>query len=366
MIDADLLYQLALTRVPQIGAVHAKILTEHFGTAESIFKARKKELSAIENIGEIRARNIKSFTGFAAAEKEIRFIEQFNIQPLFLTHNAYPQRLLHCADAPTLLFYKGAANVNHTKIVSIIGTRNHTDYGRQLTEKLVTGLAAYQVLVVSGLAFGIDALAHRLSLQQHMPTIGVLAHGFQTIYPSQHTQLAKEMLAEGGLLTEFTSDEQPDRHNFPKRNRIVAGMSDATIVIETASKGGSMITAELANSYNREVFAFPGRTTDHKSSGCNQLIQNNKAILLTDAQQLAEAMGWEKKKTPSPVQKSLFASLAAEEQLIVNILQHQGTLHIDELHARSGLNNQAVVTAILNLELQNMIKSLPGKMFSLQ
>ncbi len=366
MIDADLLYQLALTRVPQIGAVHARLLTEHFGTATGIFKARRKELSAIEHIGEIRARNIKAFTDFSFCEKEIRFIEQYKIQPLYLTDKAYPQRLLHCSDAPTLLFYKGIADLNHTRVVSIIGTRNNTDYGKAVLEKLLSGLASCQVLVTSGLAFGIDALAHRVALQQALPTIGVLAHGLHTIYPAQHKQLARDMLLHGGLLTEFGSDAQPDKHHFPRRNRIVAGMADATVVIETAIKGGSMITAELANTYNREVFAFPGKTTDNKSSGCNHLIKNNKAILLTDAQQLIEAMNWEKKKSKPAVQKELFTTLPAEEQLIITLLQQRGTMHIDELHARSGLGNHAIAAAILNLELQDMIKSLPGKMFALQ
>ena len=192
--------------------------------------------------------------------------------------------MLNCYDSPTLLYYKGEADLNGDKIVAIIGTRNHTDYGKQITEQLVEELTEQNVVVVSGLAYGIDAIAHKAAVKNNLPTVGVLAHGLDQVYPPQHTGLAKEMLkAGGGLLTEFRSKSKPDKHNFPTRNRVVAGMSDATIVIETGIKGGSMITAELANNYNKDVFAFPGKVTDTKSAGCNYLIKNNKAILLTDA-----------------------------------------------------------------------------------
>jgi DNA processing protein len=263
------------------------------------------------------------------------------------------------------LYYRGTANLNHSKIVSIIGTRNNTDYGRQMAEHLVAGLQSMQVLVVSGLAFGIDAIAHKAAIQNELATVGVLAHGLDKIYPPQHTSLAKQMLLNGGLLTEFRSNTLPDRHNFPKRNRIVAGLADCTIVIETAAKGGSMITAELANGYNRDVFAFPGKTTDVKSAGCNYLVKHNKAFLVTEAQEVIEQMGWVNKKVKSKPQKELFVTLSADEQLLVNILKEKDTIHVDELFLKSGLNSSTVAATMLGLEFENIVASLPGKMYKL-
>lgn len=229
-------------------------------------------------------------------EDEIKFIEKYKIKPLFLTDPNYPKRLLNCYDSPTLLYYRGDADLNVPKIVAIIGTRKHTDYAKLVTEKLVKELTAQNITVVSGLAFGVDAIAHKSAVKNGLPTVGVLAHGLDQIYPAEHAGLARDMIKHhGGLLTEFRSKSKPDKHNFPTRNRIVAGMSDATIVIETEIKGGSMITAELANSYNKDVFAFPGKVTDSKSTGCNYLIKNNKAMLLTDAAELMQVMQWEDK-----------------------------------------------------------------------
>ncbi len=364
-MDADLLYQISLTQISNIGPVQARILIEHFGNAEDIFKASKKQLGAIENIGEVRAKSIKAFTSFSVAETEIQFIEKYKIQMLFLTDKNYPQRLLHCYDAPTLLYYRGSADLNVAKVAAIIGTRNNTDYGKQCTEKLVADLHEQNVLILSGLAFGIDAVAHKSALQNNLQTVAVLAHGLDSIYPAQHKTLAKDMILNGGLLTEFMQKTKPDKHNFPKRNRIVAGMADATIVVETAIKGGSMITAELANNYNRDVFAFPGKTTDSKSAGCNYLIKNNKAFLLTDVQELLELMGWEKKKTKPKIQKELFIELSADEKIIADILKQKDAVHIDEIYLHSGLSSSSVAGAILNLELKNAVISLPGKMYKL-
>ena len=330
----ELTYRIALTLVPNIGAVQARLLVTHFSNAKNIFTASVKELENIEGIGTVRAKSIKSFTDFSEAEKEIAFVEKHKIQTLFLTDDQYPKRLLHCYDAPTLLYYRGNADLNASKIINIIGTRTNTDYGKQVSEQLIEDLQSLQVTIVSGLAYGIDAIAHKAAVQNSLPTIGVLAHGLDKIYPPQHTPLAKQMLLNGGLLTEFGRETKADKHNFPKRNRVVAGMCDATIVIETADKGGSMITAELANGYNRDVFAFPGKTTDIKSGGCNQLIKNNKAMLLTDAEQLIDWMGWKEKKTKAKKQKELFIELSADEQIIINILKE--SLHIDELFLKSG------------------------------
>jgi DNA processing protein len=361
----ELLYQIALTLIPNIGAVQAKILIEHFGDAESIFKAGLKKLSAVENIGEVRAHSVKAFKDFSEAEEEIGFIEKYKIQTLFITEKNYPKRLLNCYDPPTLLYYRGNADLNATKIISIIGTRNNTDYGKQVTEKLIADFQQQNVVIVSGLAFGIDVIAHKAALQNNLQTIGVLAHGLDTIYPSQHKSFAKEILQNGGLLTELRKKTKPDKHNFPKRNRIVAGMADATVVIETAVKGGSMITAELANNYNRDVFAFPGKTTDYKSAGCNYLIKHNLAILLTDAQQLIEELRWEEKKLKPKAQRELFIDFTDDEKIILDIFKEKESAHIDELFLKSGLSSSSIAASMLNLELQNVIVSLPGKMYRL-
>ncbi|MCW3118485.1 MAG: dprA [Chitinophagaceae bacterium] len=360
-----LLYQVALTLIPNIGPVQAKLLLQHFDIDE-IFNARKSLLEKIEGFGEVRARSIRAFDNFHEAEEEVAFIEKYKIKPLFITDKEYPQRLLNCYDSPTLLYYRGNAGLNNSKIISVIGTRTHTDYGRQVTESLIQDLSALNVLIVSGLAYGIDAISHREAIRNSLPTVGVMAHGLDQIYPAQHANLAKDMIKNGGLLTEFKSNSNPDKHNFPIRNRIVAGMSDATIVVETGLRGGSMITAELANGYNKDVFAFPGKVTDSKSAGCNFLIKNNKAMLLTDAQELIEMMGWEeKKKTRASLQKELFIELTADEKIVMDILKQKDSVHIDELNLGSGLSSSAVAAAILNLELQNIISSRPGKLYSL-
>lgn len=361
----DLLYQLALTQIPQIGPVQAKILLQHC-EAEEIFHAKKSYLEKIEGIGPVRASAICSFKDFSKAEKEIEFIEKYKIKTLFLSDENYPKRLLNCYDSPTLLYFKGEADLNASKIAAIIGTRSNTEYAKQVTEKIIKDLADHQVMIISGLAYGVDAIAHKAALKHSQPTIGVLAHGLDQIYPSEHSGLAKEMVKQGGgLLTEFPSKTKPDKHNFPTRNRIVAGMSDVTIVVETSIKGGSMITAELANGYNKDVFAIPGKITDSKSAGCNYLIRSNKAILLSDASELLEIMGWQEKKRSSKKQKEIFIELSADEKIIVSILKEKDSVHIDEINLKSGFSSSAVAAAILNLELQNVILSLPGKLYQL-
>jgi DNA processing protein len=366
-MNSELLNQLALTLVPNIGDVQAKILINHFGDACSIFKAKKSSLEKIEGIGEVRARSIKEFDDFHLAEHEIKFIEKYKIKTLFLTDADYPKRLLNCYDSPTLLFYKGTADLNASKIISIVGTRSNTDYGKQFTEKLVKDLSELNMVIISGLAHGIDAIAHKAAVKNNLPTVGVVGHGLDKVYPSENTGLAKEMIKDGGgMLSEFFSGTKPDKHNFPLRNRIVAGLSDATVVVETNIKGGSMITAKLADAYNRDVFAVPGRSIDKASSGCNHLIKYNKAILLTDAEELLDVLGWkEKKKEKVKQQKELFIELSAEEKQIIQLLQEKETVHIDEINLQSGLTSSAAAAAILNLELQNVVASLPGKMYKL-
>jgi DNA processing protein len=365
---ADLLHQLALTLVPNIGDVHAKILVQHFGDAPSIFKTKVSQLEKIEGIGTVRARSIKHFNDFATAEKELQFIEKFKIKTFFLNDKDYPQRLLNCYDSSTLLFYKGIADLNVSKIVAIVGTRSNTDYGKLFTEKLVKDLSAQNILVVSGLAFGIDAFAHKAALKNNLKTVGIVGHGLDKIYPTEHTALAKDMIKhDGGILTEFFSGTKPDKHNFPLRNRLVAGISDATVVVETSIKGGSMITAKLADAYNRDVFAVPGRTTDKNSGGCNYLIKHNKAILLTDAEELIDVMGWadKKSKVKSKSQRDLFIEMTAEEKIVVQLLQEKDAVAIDAINLQSGLSSSSVAAAILNLEFQGVVQSMPGKMYKL-
>lgn len=364
-MDAELLYRVALTMTPQIGPVQARMLVDHFGDATTIFSAKKQSLSQLPNIGEIRAKCIKDFTDLKAAEKELKFMEKYGITPLWFQDNDYPKRLLNCNDAPILLHYKGNADLNAKCVVSIVGTRSQTEYGRQITERIVAELKDVQATIISGLALGIDATAHKSALHEGLPTVAVLAHGLHTIYPAQHKSMAKDILQQGGLLSEFASTEKPDKHNFPRRNRIVAGMADATIVIETAVKGGSMITAEIANSYNRDVFAIPGRVTDTKSSGCNYLIRQNKASLITDGKQLMETMGWKQRPKIAVQQRSLFPDLSDDEKKVVLLLQEKDIVHIDEMCSKLNMTGSSMAAAILNLELMSVVSGMPGKLYKL-
>ncbi len=365
-MHSELFYQLALTLVPNIGDVQAKILVQHFGDAESIFKAKPSSLEKLEGIGEIRAHSIKHFNDFHLAEAELKFIDKYKIRTLFLTDEAYPKRLLNCYDSPTLLFYKGTADLNASRIIAIVGTRSNTDYGKAFTETFIKDLSEQNVVIISGLAYGIDAIAHKASLKNRLPTVGVVGHGLSKIYPSQHSELAKELIAAGGgILSEFFHDTKPDKHNFPLRNRIVAGLSDATVIVESTVKGGSMITAKLADGYNRDVFAVPGRTTDKLSAGCNHLIKYNKAVLLTDADEFLDVMGWKEKKATPKKQRELFIELTPDEKTVFGLLQQKEAAHIDEINSNSGLSSSAVAAALLTLELQGIVQSLPGKMYKL-
>ena len=362
----DLLYQIALTLVPNIGDIHAKALVNIYGDAQSIFKAKRKELESIEGIGTIRAGSIKAFQNFQSSEDEIAFIEKYKITPLFITDKNYPQRLLNCYDSPALLYYRGNADLNTSKIIAVVGTRNNSDYGKTVCEKIMENLASENILVVSGLAFGIDTIAHKAALKNNLQTIAVLAHGLDRIYPAQNKTLAKQMIEHGGLLTEFISHTNPDKQNFPKRNRIVAGISDAVIIMETGKKGGSLITAELGNNYNKDVFAIPGRVNDSKSEGCNYLIKNNKAALINGANDLLEMMNWKPVDKPAvKKQRELFIELTPDEKIVVAILQQQEAVHIDEMYFKSGLSSSAVAAALLMLEMQGVVASMPGKLYKL-
>lgn len=371
MLSPELLYQIALTEIKGIGDVNAKSLLAYCGSASAVFKAKKSELEKIPGIGEVNSgivlKSRDNATIFNRAEKEIKYIEKNNITPLFFTDNSYPQRLKHCHDSPILLFYKGSANLNAERVIAVIGTRNATSYGKSISEKFIAELKDENVLVVSGLAYGIDAYAHKACLNHGLETIGVLAHGLDNLYPSVHTNMARKMEQQGGLLTEFLTETNPDRENFPKRNRIVAGMSDAIVVVESKRSGGALITAEIAHTYNKDVFAFPGPAEEEYSAGCNMLIKRNKASLIENAADLLYAMNWEKTEGNSKPSKQFILpiNLSEEESSIVNLLRETKSLHVDELCSRLQFTPGKASGLLLQLEFGNIIKSLPGKIYTL-
>jgi DNA processing protein len=360
MKDPDeVFYSIALTQVPQIGSVHSKTLLEHFNAAKTIFHARPSALEKIPGIGIIRARNICNFRDFKKAEKEMVFIEKFKIAPLLFHGERYPQRLKHCEDPPPILFFKGEADLNVQKVLSVVGTRKQTEYGRGLVEEYLEALSCHDVLVVSGLAYGIDQIAHKAALNNRLKTIGVLASGLDIIYPSSHSALARDMTRQGGLLTEFLSGTKPDKQNFPRRNRIVAGLCDALLVAETDVKGGSMITADIASGYNREIFAIPGRIHDRKSAGCNILIRDNKARLTMHPADMAAFMNWEAAHVTIKQQK-IFPELGEDEARIMNIVRDTDTIQLEQLIQLSGINRSHMHAALLNLELAGLLIHQPG------
>lgn len=362
----SLLHQIALTLIPGVGSVNSRLLLNYFGSAENVFAAKKSELLSIQGIGEKTAKSILQHDFFVRAEKEIAFVEKYKLKTFFYNDEDYPRRLKNCYDAPILLYYKGNAELNSSRIVSIVGTRNATSYGKELTDTLVSELKKNNVLVVSGLAYGIDAMAHKAALKNAIPTVGVVGHGLDRIYPAQHREIAEKMLAHGGILTEFPSETRPDRENFPKRNRIVAGLADATIIVEASLRGGALITAELANSYNRDVFSFPGNIKQEFSAGCNFLIKTNRANLITSAKDLEYILGWTNEAPKEEFrQLSLRINLSSEEKRIVDVLLEKRQAGIDELSIDTNLPQSKLAITILGLEMQGLIITLPGKIYKL-
>lgn len=362
----SLLHQVALTFLKGIGPVSSRALLSYFGDAEPIFNAPRGKLIKVPGINDYRIGQMNFDAALRRAEQELLFIDRNGIDVLFLTDARYPKKLKNCDDAPILLYSKGNADLNTPKIISIVGTRNATEYGRQLCHQLIEELQQYNVLIVSGLALGIDTAAHRTSLKFNIPTIGVLGHGFDTMYPAQNRALADKMQLNGGVLTEYPSGTIPNRTNFPERNRIVAGIADATVVVEASIKGGALITAEIANSYNRDVFAFPGRINDEFSEGCNFLIRNNKASLLSCMADLAYIMGWEKKDDTASITEQLMLpiNLSTNEQQIYEVIrQNKVPLAIDDLSLRISMPASQLAVNLLNMEMQGFIRSLPGKTY---
>ncbi len=361
-----LIFQIGLTLIPGVGDILGKKLVAICGSAEAVFKESRQSLKKIPRIGDLIAHALADKEILFRAEREVVFIERYRITPLYFQDKAYPQRLKHCLDSPILLFYKGTANLNSSRVIGIVGTRRATEYGKKVTHDLVAGLIHQNVIVISGLAFGIDSCAHRSSLELGLQTIGVLGHGLDTLYPWLHRSLAEKMLRQGGLITEFLSGTKPDRTNFPKRNRIIAGMCDAVVVVEAGRKGGALITADIANSYNRDVFAVPGRVNDPFSDGPNWLVRTNRAALIQKADDIEYLMGWKETGNANrSFQRKIFIELTADEERVVKLLQDQGQLGIDEICIQTENQMSKVAATLLNLEFEGIIKCLPGKIYSL-
>ncbi|QNJ97442.1 DNA-processing protein DprA [Constantimarinum furrinae] len=362
----ELRYMLALQRVPNLGDASAKKLLNHVGSAEGIFNESKRNLLKIDGIGSYKLKELHKKTNLDAAESELRFIENNNITVSYFQDKSYPEKLKHCLDGPILLFRKGNIDLKHKKIISIVGTRRITPMGREFCERLIEDLTPLNPVIVSGFAYGVDITAHTSAIDCRLQTIACLAHGLTQIYPKSHQRYVATLESNGGLITEFWSDDAFDRTNFLKRNRIIAGLSEATIVIESAEKGGSLVTADIANSYHREVFAVPGRTTDIQSTGCNNLIKSQQAHMLTSAADLVYLMGWSLvQKTRETRQTQLFAALTPDEQKIFDFLKQSDKELLDTIALHCGMPSFKVATVLLNMELKGVLRPLPGKFFQL-
>lgn len=368
--EQELLCTLALTKIPGIGVIGARNLLSAVGTAVAVFENRSELAGRIPGIGKRLAEALDCPEAFARAEKELLFAEKNAIGIWTWNDERYPSRLRECDDAPIVLFFRGNADLNTLRIINMVGTRKATEYGERLCHRFLEDLRELcpGVLVVSGLAYGIDIYSHRAALANGLMTVGVLAHGLDRIYPSVHRSTAASMVSQGGLLTEFMSGTAPDRQNFVRRNRIVAGMSDATIVVQSAAKGGGLITADIAQSYHRDCFAFPGRTDDEYSQGCNRLIRDNKAALIQTAEDFVKAMCWDTENQslhPLPVQKELFADLSDEEQKVVEILRREGNQHINALVVEADVPVNKMNAILFELEMKGMVGVLAGGMYRL-
>lgn len=360
----EIFYRLALGEVENVGIKTAKKLINHFGTAEEVFRLSSRELMQVQGMVQHRATAIAGFSNWEKVERELNYAERNGIKTISYSETAYPNRLKHCEDGPLVIFVKGDANLSANRMLSIVGTRRLTEYGKSITRNLIESLIPYGVTVVSGLAYGIDIEAHKACVDFDIPTVAVLAHGLNKIYPAAHTRLAGEMVQKGGaLISEFTIDTKPDRENFPKRNRIVAGMCDATLVVESAARGGSIITAELANAYHRDVFAIPGRVGDPRSEGCNKLIKGHKAALFESVKDLEYIMGWTLPEKSKPIQKKIFVDLSPDEEAVLFLLRDKGRIQIDELSLALKSPVSMTVVHLLNLEINGLVRSLPGKFY---
>ena len=360
-------YGIALTQVKGVGHILAKHLLAHFGTAEAVFAADRKSLMAVAGVGEHLAAAIRDAQVLRGAEKEWSFVEKHRINLMLWGDDAYPRRLMECPDAPVLLYYQGKAGLNSKRVVSIVGTRDATVYGKALCDELIEALKPYDVLVVSGLAHGIDSYAHAASVKNDIPTVGVLGHGLDRVYPAVNRELAGALLsAGGGLLTEYPSGTNPDRQHFPERNRVIAGLADVTVVVEAAQKGGALITAEIANSYNRDVCAFPGNTRQASSAGCNYLIKTHRAHLITGINDLVYLMDWlPDKAAPESRQIQMPLDLSTTEQRIYNLVEANGRIGVDLLSLKAEMPQSKLAITLLEMEMKGLLVALPGKVYCL-
>ena len=370
MHDETLKYKIGITLIKGIGNNLAKNLIAYVGSVEAVFSEKQQNLAKIPGIGEILSREIVSQNVLARAEQEIEFIIKNKINTSYFTDRDYPFRLKECADSPIMIYTKGNCDLNNGKFVGIVGTRNATETGKENCTKLIADLATMQpnTIIVSGLAYGVDICAHKVALDYNLPTIGVIGHGLDRIYPATHRPTAVKMLQDGALLTEYLSQTNPDRPNFVQRNRIIAGLCDATVVVESAAKGGALITAEAANDYNRDVFAFPGRVSDEWSAGCNALIKYNKASLIESAEDVLRFMNWEKQdsKSISNIQTALFLDLSDEEQTIVTMLrQNPEGIQLNELAIQLEKPISKISSMLLEMEFKGVLKCLPGNMYKI-
>ena len=362
----DLKYKIGIGLIPGIGDILAKKLISYCGGVEAVFAEKKAALMKIPSVGESLASSIINNDVLAKAEKEVDFIIKHRISYSFYLDDDYPTRLKNCPDSPVIFYYKGDVDFEHSKIVSIVGTRQATQYGKDLCNRLVDELCQrnHNPIIVSGLAYGIDICSHRAALRNGLPTIAVLGHGMTQIYPSAHASTAREITQQGALLTEFTSNSAIDRNNFLRRNRIIAGLADLTVIVESNARGGALTTAEIANSYNRDVFAIPGRLTDDCSAGCNWLIKTNKANLLQSVADIEYIMGWDNEpKANTPLQREIFPEMSPDEENILRTLRENGECPIDNLSIAVQMSVSKVSTLLLNLELAGLVHSLPGKVY---
>jgi DNA processing protein len=365
MPEVLLRHKIALGLIPRIGDINARKLVSHFGGVEAIFHEPYGNLIKIPGIGSGIAKYISDRSYLAAAEKEAEYVAKNNIRTYFYLDNDYPFRLRQCDDSPVVFFFRGNCDLDAAKILSVVGTRNATTRGRELCEKMIGGLAQGHpdLIIVSGLAYGIDIASHKAAMANGLSTIGVLAHGFKTTYPAIHASTAKTMLANGGLITDFLSDALPERNNFLKRNRIIAGLADATLVIESGISGGALVTADIANSYNRDVFAVPGRPDDQWSAGCNNLIKNNKAILAENSDDIENFLNWKPEKSKPAVQRTLFSDLDDNEKLIFELISKEGELSIDIICRTLGIPVYKLSSLLLQMEFKGLLKCSPGNLY---
>jgi len=361
---SELKYLIALTLIDGVGPIIGKELLQFFGSAEAIFNESPKALLSLKKYGRGLAQGVNNKKVIERAEKELTYIEREGILAVPITDHRYPELLKNCTDSPILFFLKGAGRLNEEKSVCIVGSREATAQGKEFVSALIKELSRYNVAIHSGLAYGIDIAAHKEAMKNGLPTYCTLAHGFDRIYPSRHRSIADRMLTDGGWITEFLSGTVPDRENFPRRNRIVAGLAEATIVIESARKGGALITANIANSYDRDVFAVPGRVTDEKSAGCNFLIKTNRAHLLQAPEDLGYLMEWENKKQ-KPIQTRLFPNLSDSEEKMVSLMKEKNKLTIDEFACLLNRPISEVSTDLLYMEFKGLVRQMPGKQFEL-